>query len=102
MNVCETSFDKIQTESMGYINMDIIIPKILYTEDSSLSLFSASISSYNIHIMSIINNVFIKIHSLGYTIMHRRLSYTCNHEIKEMYKHETLLDLPTRIKLNKS
>lgn len=93
---------KIQTKSMDYIKMDIIVPRLLYYDNSPLSSFSATISSHPIYMMPIVDNAITKIQYLDYTIIHRCLSHTCNKNIKEMCsKYTTLLNLSTRIKLDK-
>ena len=93
---------KIQTEFMDYIEIDIIVPIFPYSDTFPLSPVSAPKSSHPIHMMTLVNNSFNKVQSLDCAIIHRRLLYTYNNKIKEMCEYATLLDLPTRIKLNKS
>ena len=85
---------KIQTKSMDYINVNIIIPRLIYSTTFSLSPVSTSKSSHPIHIMPLINNDFTKIRSLDYTIIHRRLTHTCNKVLKKCTNTRRFLIYP--------
>ena len=76
--------ETIKAETQDYIKCDIII--------YSCSFRTSSTSHIIIPILSdpVIHHTFTRDEQIDFVLLHRRLTYTSENRIKEIYKHETL------------